>query len=98
MLDSCPNRNPFNVEDRMVSHVRWKATLLAAALFAAFVPASARAQATGTVEGRVTEQGSGRPLQGAQVFIAGTTLGTVSVSNGSYRIIGVPARTVEVRT
>ena len=59
---------------------------------------SAEAQATGTVEGRVIEQGSGRPLQGAQVFIAGTTLGTVSVANGSYRIIGVPARTVEVRS
>lgn len=81
----------------MVSHVRWKATLLAAAMFAALVPASARAQATGTVEGRVTEQGSGRPLQGVQVHVAGTTVGTVSAANGSYRIVGAPARTVEVR-
>lgn len=81
----------------MVSHVRWKATLLAAAFIAALVPASAQAQATGTIEGRVTEQGSGRPLAGAQVFVAGTTVGTVSAANGTYRILGVPPRTVEVR-
>ncbi|MEW5917125.1 MAG: SusC/RagA family TonB-linked outer membrane protein, partial [Gemmatimonadota bacterium] len=82
----------------MVSHVRWKSTLLAAAVVAALVPASAMAQAaTGTVEGRVSEQGSGRPLAGAQVFVAGTTVGTVSAANGTFRIVGVPARTVEVR-
>jgi len=81
----------------MVSHVRWKATLLAAAVFAALVPVGASAQTTGTVEGRVSEQGTGRPLAGAQVFVAGTTVGTVSASNGTYRIVGVPARTVEVR-
>ncbi len=81
----------------MVSHVRRKATLLAAAIFAAFVPASAIAQTTGMVEGRVTEQGSGRPLQGVQVHVAGTTVGTVTIANGTYRIIGVPSRTVEVR-
>jgi len=81
----------------MVSHVRWKATLLAAAVIAALVPASAQAQATGIVEGRVIEQGSGRPLASAQVFVAGTTVGTITAPNGTYRIIGVPARTVEVR-
>ncbi len=81
----------------MVSHVRWKATLLAAAFIAAMVPASAQAQATGIVEGRVTEQGTGRTLAGAQVFVAGTTVGTVSAANGTYRIVGAPARTVEVR-
>jgi len=88
---------PLFVEDRMVSHVRWKATLLAAAFVAALMPASAQAQATGIVEGRVTEQGSGRPLTGAQVFVAGTTVGTVSAANGTFRIVGAPARTVEGR-
>ncbi|MGQ0540170.1 MAG: SusC/RagA family TonB-linked outer membrane protein, partial [Gemmatimonadaceae bacterium] len=48
-------------------------------------------------EGRVTEQGTGRTLSGVQVFVAGTTVGTITASNGSYRIIGVPSRTVEVR-
>ncbi|MGH8245787.1 MAG: TonB-dependent receptor domain-containing protein, partial [Gammaproteobacteria bacterium] len=81
----------------MVSHVRWKETLLAAAMFAALVPAGASAQATGIIEGRVSAQGTGRPLAGAQVFVAGTTVGTVSLSNGTYRIVGAPARTVEVR-
>ncbi|HJU73223.1 MAG TPA: SusC/RagA family TonB-linked outer membrane protein [Gemmatimonadaceae bacterium] len=67
-------------------------------MLAALVPAGLNAQAaTGTIEGRVTEQGTGRPLAGAQVFVAGTTVGTVSAANGTYRVLGVPARTVEVR-
>ncbi|MGQ0538185.1 MAG: carboxypeptidase-like regulatory domain-containing protein, partial [Gemmatimonadaceae bacterium] len=73
-----------------MSHVRWKATLLAAT-FAALLPGGAIAQATGAVEGRVTEQGTGRTLSGVQVFVAGTTVGTITASNGSYRIIGVPS-------
>ncbi len=81
----------------MVSHVHWRQTLVAAAVVAAFLPAGARAQATGVVEGRVTEQRTGRPLAGAQVFVAGTTVGTVSAANGTYRVLGVPSRTVEVR-
>ena len=58
---------------------------------------NARAQTTGTVEGMVSEAGSGRPLAGVQVFVAGTSLGVVSASNGSFRIASVPARRVELR-
>ncbi len=80
----------------MITLVRWK-SLLKTLMAAAVIPASAAAQTTGIVEGRVTEQGTSRPLAGAQVFVAGTTVGTVSAANGAYRIVGVPARTVEVR-
>ena len=82
----------------MVSSVRWKRALLAAAvgLFAATQSASAQ-QATGTIEGKVTEQGSGRPMAGAQVFIAGTAVGGVTNDEGTYRIANAPARQVEVR-
>ena len=42
----------------------------------------------------VTEQGSGRPLPGAQVFIAGTTVGGVTNDRGDYHH-RAPARQVE---
>jgi TonB-linked SusC/RagA family outer membrane protein len=45
----------------------------------------------------VTETGSGRPLAGAQVFVAGTTIGSVTNDRGEYRITGAPARQVELR-
>jgi TonB-dependent SusC/RagA subfamily outer membrane receptor len=69
---------------------------LAASAFVAIATDGA-AQATGTIEGRVTEQGSGRPLPGAQVFIAGTTIGGVTNDRGEYRITSAPARQVELR-
>jgi TonB-dependent starch-binding outer membrane protein SusC len=52
---------------------------------------------TGVIEGRVVETGSQRPLAGAQVHIAGTTLGSVTGSAGTYRITGIPARQVDLR-
>ena len=80
----------------MVNLVRLTRALISVCALA-MLSGGAVAQTTGIIEGRVTEQGSGRPLQGAQVFVAGTTVGTVSAANGSYRILGVPSRTVEVR-
>jgi TonB-linked SusC/RagA family outer membrane protein len=70
---------------------------LAGAAFVAAFAVDGAAQATGTIEGRITEQGSGRPLSGAQVFVAGTTVGSVTNDQGEYRILGAPARQVEVR-
>ncbi|MDQ6926121.1 MAG: TonB-dependent receptor plug domain-containing protein [Candidatus Eremiobacteraeota bacterium] len=55
------------------------------------------AQTVGTVDGRVTDAGSGRPLENAQVSITGTTLGAITNSAGAYRINGVPARALELR-
>jgi TonB-linked SusC/RagA family outer membrane protein len=53
---------------------------------------------SGSVEGRVTTAASGQPVGGVQVFVAGTTLGALTSPTGDYRIVGVPARQVELRT
>lgn len=80
----------------MSSRVRRKIGLLTAVFLSVF-SLRAAAQATGTIEGRVTEQGTNRPMSGAQVFVAGTTIGAVTSDQGTFRITGVPARQVEVR-
>ena len=41
------------------------------------------------VSGRITDFESGSPIPGAHVFIAGTTVGTTTDSEGSYRL-GIP--------
>ena len=51
----------------------------------------------GTVTGRVIEEGSGRPLAGAQIQIVGTGQGTLAGADGRYEISGVAAGEVEVR-
>ena len=79
----------------MMSSVRWRGTFLAAAAFVLAFATDGAAQATGTVVGKVTETGSGRPLVGAQVFVAGTTVGSVTNERGEYRITGAPARQIE---
>jgi TonB-dependent starch-binding outer membrane protein SusC len=81
----------------MLSSVRWRGTFLAAAAFVLAFASDGAAQATGTIEGKVTETGSGRPLAGAQVFVAGTTVGSVTNERGEYRITSAPARQVELR-
>jgi TonB-dependent SusC/RagA subfamily outer membrane receptor len=52
---------------------------------------------TGIVTGRVTDAATGRPLNGAQISIAGTGTGGLSAADGRFRIAAVPARAVEVR-
>jgi len=81
----------------MMSSVRWRSTFLAASAFVLAFATDGSAQATGTIEGKVTEAGSGRPLAGAQVFVAGTTVGSVTNDRGEYRITSAPARQVELR-
>jgi TonB-dependent starch-binding outer membrane protein SusC len=51
----------------------------------------------GSIKGRVTEEGSGAPVAGAQVVVVGTRLGAVAGGDGNYVIRGVPAGTVQVR-
>lgn len=80
-----------------MSCVRWRSMFLAASAFVFAFATDGAAQATGTVEGKVTESGSGRPLAGAQVFVAGTTVGSVTNDRGEYRITSAPARQVEIR-
>ena len=64
---------------------------LVAAAFAvlAFAPA-AKAQ-TGTVIGTVTDAASDRPLESAQVYVEGASVGTLTNSSGRFVLVGAPA-------
>ena len=66
-------------------------------LLAAVGWSTAQAQAQGSVTGLVTNEGSGRPLSSAQVFIEGTGLGGITSANGRYLIANVPAGTHTLR-
>jgi len=67
------------------------------ALAALATPQALRAQSTGTVVGRVTDQLTGAPIAGAQVFIAGTTRGTLTGQTGQFTISGLAAGNYELR-
>ena len=54
-------------------------------------PALAAAQGTGAIRGKVTDAATGSPLVGVQVRVDGTTIGTVTGSDGTYTINGAPA-------
>ena len=79
----------------------WRADGLSAlaALLLVAGPAVVEAQQAGTIRGKVTNAASGAPLGNAQVFVAGTTLGSQTAADGSYTIVSVPAgaRAVRVR-
>src|SRR5438874_4225470 len=55
------------------------------------------AQGTGTIEGTVIDEGSRRPLAGAQVTLVGSTLRAVTTSNGGYRLTQVAAGQRQLR-
>ena len=54
------------------------------------------AQGTGIIRGRVTETGTGRPVDAATVTISGRTQGAVTSASGDYTIPNVPAGSVEL--
>src|SRR5688572_33269158 len=61
------------------------------------VPASVWAQATtGSIAGRVTEEATGAPVAGAQVFLSGTTRGIVTNQQGQFLLTNIPAGPHEV--
>lgn len=67
--------------------------LVRAALAVAFVflvGQPADAQQVGTITGRVTNQDTGEPLAGVQIFIAGTTRANITNADGRYIVTGVP--------
>jgi hypothetical protein len=59
--------------------------------------AATRGALTAVVQGHVVEAGTFRPLNGAQVTIPGTEIGTLADAEGRYRLAGVPAGDVTVR-
>ena len=61
-------------------------------ILAIAVPAPTHAQSeTGTVRGKVLAATANVGVAGAQVFLAGTTIGTLTDAEGGYSLSGVPA-------
>ncbi|MCI0432925.1 MAG: SusC/RagA family TonB-linked outer membrane protein [Gemmatimonadetes bacterium] len=52
---------------------------------------------TGQIQGQVTDRSSQQPLVGAQVFLDGTTYGSLTQENGRYAIPNVPPGVYTVR-
>ncbi len=72
-------------------------TLLLACAFLSALAAPAQTAGTGTVEGRVLNVATGRYLSNARVTIEGTNLEAITNEFGAYRILNVPAGSVQVR-
>lgn len=72
--------------------------LRAAPILLLLTPLSSTAQeaATGRVIGRVINASSAAPVAQAQVFVAGTNVGTLSDLNGRYVMGAVPAGSVDI--
>ena len=74
---------------RMFSFV---AVITASVVLLTAVPLSASTQREASITGRVTEEGSGRPVQGVTILVAGTQRGTQSRADGTYRLVVQPGR------
>jgi len=71
---------------------------LLALVLVPLAPLRAHAQdATGAIEGKVTQADNGRPVAGARLHISGLTIRAVTNDAGEYRLSGVPARQVELQ-
>jgi TonB-linked SusC/RagA family outer membrane protein len=62
-----------------------------------FAAAGAAAQGTGTIRGTITDALTKRPIDGVQVYVAGTELGTLTGADGRFQF-SVRAGDVELRT
>jgi TonB-dependent starch-binding outer membrane protein SusC len=71
--------------------------LCATLLFAALSPQGLDAQEPGRIVGTVKDAGTQQPLRGAQVFIPGTGMGTITNTAGAFLILNVPPGAVELR-
>ncbi len=74
---------------------RW---FIAALLMAvAALPSLGSAQTRGTISGQVTDTSDGQPLANVQIFVQGTSLGTLSNADGNFTIREVPPGQHQVR-
>src|SRR5436309_9361942 len=86
-------------EVEMNSPLRWTSVLRTLGACMALVCAGASlavAQTTGTVKGKVIDASTQRPLDGAQITVVGTDLGTLTNASGEYQF-NVPLGQVIVR-
>ncbi len=82
---------------RYVFALRNTALALAVASISAIGAGRAAAQQTASIRGTVTDAGSGAVISGAQVFVVGTGLGSLSDDRGAYAIGNIPAGSATVR-
>ncbi len=75
----------------------WRTTITV--LIAMLVTAPALGAQDGVIAGRVVTEGTLQPVSGAQITVAGTTLGTTSDAQGRFRLGGLsgPSVTLNVR-
>jgi TonB-dependent starch-binding outer membrane protein SusC len=71
--------------------------LFAALAAAALLPSGAMAQGVGTLSGQVVDQATQQPIPGVQIFLPGTSRGSLTNQQGRYLITNVPSGTVDVR-
>jgi TonB-linked SusC/RagA family outer membrane protein len=71
--------------------------LVVAAMLLVAGPSPGAAQNTGTIQGRVVEAGSQRPLASSQVSIVGTQRGMLTNPNGEFLLPGLPVGTHRLR-
>src|SRR2546430_15026852 len=98
--DAVRRRGFPSQEVEMISPLRKMRAALALSTAFALLCACERAapaQTTGTIRGKVTDATTGRPVDGAQLYVAGTDLGTLSNADGQYQF-SVRAGTVELRS
>lgn len=72
---------------------RWLIVLASALV----VPSGLASQDSGTITGTVADATTGRILQGVQVFIPDTPLGTLSNRDGRFLVTGVPPGEIRLR-
>ncbi len=63
----------------------------------ALIPAVAAGQQTTAITGHVTDAASQAPVPSAQIVVVGTSLGSITRDDGSYRVSGVAPGQVVVR-
>lgn len=85
------NRNAVRVALRAVM-----APALALLLLLRFT-AGVNAQEEGTVSGTVVDAATGAPLEGVQVYIVGTQIGSLTDAEGRFLLQGVPTGDYEIR-
>ena len=70
--------------------------VIIAVLFVAFAGTDAAAQ-TGRISGRIIDAGTGLPLPYANVVIVGSTMGAMTLTDGTFQIVGIPVGTYTVK-
>ena len=78
-------------------HAGNRRTSVFTAIFAGFVFAIPVAAQTGSITGTVVDKSGGQPLNGVQISIEGTQIGTLSDARGRYTVTRVPNGQVVVR-